>query len=62
MLAEKEGKISPPEDVMENGKAGLEADPTSKVINVMLGISIMLILAILVWVFIKVPAWLHPQL
>ncbi|KAF9869594.1 hypothetical protein CkaCkLH20_12987 [Colletotrichum karsti] len=62
MLAEKEGKVWPPEDVIENGKAGLKAEPTSKAIVMMLGMGIVLFLVILFFLFIKAGAWLHPQL
>ncbi|KAI8251298.1 hypothetical protein K4K58_008953 [Colletotrichum sp. SAR11_239] len=59
MLAEKEGTVWPPKDVMQGGKAGLVADP-STIMWIIFGI--MLALAILYCLYVKVDAWRHPQL
>ncbi|KAF5482725.1 hypothetical protein CGCF413_v015600 [Colletotrichum fructicola] len=59
MLAEKEGTVWPPKDVMQDGKAGLVADPSTIIWTIF---GIMLALVILYCLYIKVDAWLHPQL
>lgn len=59
MLAEKEGTVWPPKDVTQDGKAGVVADPSTIIWTIF---GIMLALVILYCLYIKVDAWLHPQL